>query len=614
MKKVLSILFVLTLAILLAGCKGDKEISGSGMIQDVNVRRAISMAIDKAYYTDTILANESYPADYYIPYNFYGGIGDNGEGVDFRVRAEQVFGDFLPFTKYDMPAGSAESQSPSGYNHYNIEEAKQLWEDSRKRFGIEKDETVVFKMLVHNTASWTSLYDHVKAEIEKNLTGTKIKIISVTFGEKLDKAPTGDFDILFSGWGPDYMDPITYLDLFVTGNGHNNIHYSNPEYDYLINQAKIGAFQGQERLDAYVRAEKILLQDDVALLPIFQSNSVGLRRTQLQNFYTQSVGPDYILKWVSWDTTDDAWAAKEADLKAARIDGDETVLKLLETSKIPDMASFTTTDQVSFYNLAQINEGLMVAGNPQSNEQYLPGMAESYTVSEDGKVYTFTLREDQPWVKSDGTQYNNEVVTAEDFVFAWRKLADPRVASEYSYLLETIGVKGWEIAYEDVTDMTDAEIDTELAKLGVEATGEFELTVTLNTAADYFLGMMSFPSFYPVNEAFYTSLGEDYGKTLTPENLLYNGAYYLSNWDNNGHTLQKSDLYWDKDTVSIDKVIYELVESAEPEVQVQMYLDGDIDSVILRTGALVETYGARSDVRTTGSTTAWYLEFNINNH
>jgi oligopeptide transport system substrate-binding protein len=465
--------------------------------------------------------------------------------------------------------------------------------------------------LVHSTAAWEDLYNHVKAEVEKNLPKSRINIISVTFGEKLDRAPTGDFDILFSGWGPDYMDPTTYLDLFMSENGHNNIGYKNPEYDYLVGSAKMGRLTGQKRFDALVDAEKILVYDDVVVLPIFQSNTVSLRRTELKNLYTQKVGPDYFLKWAAWE-----WESGAQSMQTQRSSNGKTELRLLETSNIPDIKSFTATDQVSFYILANINEGLLTAFDPRSTTPYVNGMAESWTVSEDGLSYVFKIRQDEPWVTSTGAIYQvngvNQYVTAKDFEFAWKQLADPRVASQYSYLIETAGIKGNDVIY---AQPNDADLVSKLDQLGVKATGTHELTVTLDNASDYFLGMLSFPSFYPVHEGFYTAKGTDYAKSQEEGNVLYNGAYYFSEWTNNAyHVLTKNPHYWDKDTVKIDTVTYIVQEGIQPETAVQKYLAGEFDAVTLSTAALSGQYGQRPDARISGSVTAWYLEFNVGNH
>lgn len=260
------------------------------MIQDVDVRRALSLAIDKQYYTDVALANGSFPADYYVPFDFYA----DANGNDFRTRMEQKY-PTLTEGKYTMLDGSL---APSGFNHYNKAEALRLWNAAKAEYGVGANEEVVFTFLVHTHKSWTALYDHVKAEVEKNLPGAKLNVVSITFGEKLERAQTGDFDILFSGWGPDYMDPTTFLDLYLTGSGQNNGKYSNATFDKLVRDAKQGKTSGEERFDDLLEAEKILLSDDVVLMPIFQSKGVGLRNPKIQNLWGQKVGPDYILKWV----------------------------------------------------------------------------------------------------------------------------------------------------------------------------------------------------------------------------------------------------------------------------------------------------------------------------
>jgi oligopeptide transport system substrate-binding protein len=608
MKKALSLLVVMMLAYVMNACNQQtvNRDLGSQMIQDVNVRRAIALSIDKGYYTDTLLANGSYPADYYLPYDFYAGPGNEGV-VDFRKRAEEIYGDTLPFDTYQMPNGD---QAPSGYNHYNVQEARRLWEEARKEFGVGENEVVEFDFLVHSTQSWTDLYNHVKAEIERNLKNAKVNVISVTFGEKLNRAPSGDFDILFSGWGPDYMDPTTYLDLFMSENGHNVSGYSNPKYDTLVGNAKSGITTGQERFDALVEAEKILLHDDVVVLPIFQSNTVGLRRTEIKDLFGQKVGADYFLKWAYWDFDDTAQS-----MRSARSNNGKTELRLLQTSGVPDIKSFTTTDQVSLTLLAQFNEGLITAYDPKSETPYVNGMAESYTVSEDGLTYTFKLKENQPWVTSSGQVYTAngqpQYVTAADFEFAWKKLADPRSASQYSYLIETAGIKGSEVIY---AEPTATDLEDQLDNLGVKATGPYELTVTLDFASDYFIGMLSYPPFYPVNEAFYNTQGENYGRSLEEGNILFNGPYYFSDWSNQYHILKKSPHYWDRDTVQIDTVTYIVQEGIQPNTAVQKYLNGEIDSVGLSSAALATQYGQREDVRISGSVTAWYLEFNVGNH
>ncbi len=103
-----------------------------------------------------------------------------------------------------------------------------------------------------------------------------------------------------SGWSPDYADPMTFLDMYTTGNGQNKLGYSNPEFDALITAAKVGDLTTdlEARWEAMAKAEEILLGQDQALIPLYQKAAVGLRDPKILNLWPQQVGPDYFYKWV----------------------------------------------------------------------------------------------------------------------------------------------------------------------------------------------------------------------------------------------------------------------------------------------------------------------------
>lgn len=103
----------------------------------------------------------------------------------------------------------------------------------------------------------------------------------------------------------------------------------------------------------------------------------------------------------------------------------EQVLNLLDSSEIPSLDSALATDQVSFIVLNNVMEGLYRLGK---DNKPVPGVAESHEVSEDGKTYTFKLRKDAKWS-------NGDPVTAHDFVFAWKRVLDPKTKSEYAYIM-----------------------------------------------------------------------------------------------------------------------------------------------------------------------------------
>ncbi|MED4971211.1 ABC transporter substrate-binding protein, partial [Parageobacillus toebii] len=142
----------------------------------------------------------------------------------------------------------------------------------------------------------------------------------------------------------------------------------------------------------------------------------------------------------------------------------EQVLNLLETSEIPSLDSALATDQVSFIVLNNVMEGLYRLGK---DNKPVPGVAESYEVSEDGKTYTFKLRKDAKWS-------NGDPVTAHDFVFAWRKVLDPKTASEYAYIMYDI---------KNAEEVNQGKLPVD--QLGVKAVDDYTLQVELKNPIPY---------------------------------------------------------------------------------------------------------------------------------
>ncbi len=162
------------------------------------------------------------------------------------------------------------------------------------------------------------------------------------------------------------------------------------------------------------------------------------------------------------------------------------------------------------------------------------GAAESWTVSDDGLVYTFKLR-DHVW--SDG-----EPVTADDFVFALRRILHPETAAEYASLLYT--VKGAE-----AVNTGKAAPET----LGVRAIDKKTLEITLSGPAPFFLGQLTHYTAYPVPRHVIEKYGKDW---IKKENIVSNGAYVLDEWVPNSHIkLAKNPKFYNAASVSIDTVI-----------------------------------------------------------
>ncbi len=268
------------------------------------------------------------------------------------------------------------------------------------------------------------------------------------------------------------------------------------------------------------------------------------------------------------------------------VDSQKKILNVATDIELASMDTGVATDGYSFDAIAAVIEGLYQLdsdGNP------IPGMAESTEVSEDGKTYTFKLR-DAKW--SDGTP-----VKANDFVFAWRRLADPATASEYSYMLDVAGIK-------NASEIAKGEKAKE--ELGITAIDDKTLKVELNYAVPFFYQLMAFPSFYPISEEFYKKHGDQYA--LTPEAILANGPFKMTAWNQgSGYELVKNDTYYDSGVVKLDGINVQLVKDSQSAVVA--YEQGTVD-VMKLTGELVEQYKGSPEMRNTLGGYLWYVSPN----
>ncbi|MEY4066064.1 MAG: hypothetical protein RIR26_2272 [Pseudomonadota bacterium] len=133
----------------------------------------------------------------------------------------------------------------------------------------------------------------------KNVFATDVKIDSVPFKTRLQKQRDGQFDVVSAGWGPDYLDPMTFMDLFMTTNGNNHGGYSNASFDALISKAQKSGSMA-ERVKLFRDAERQLILTDSAVAPILQRGRAYLLAEGLQGVRRNQVGQDPDLRFASW--------------------------------------------------------------------------------------------------------------------------------------------------------------------------------------------------------------------------------------------------------------------------------------------------------------------------
>jgi len=186
------------------------------------------------------------------------------------------------------------------------------------------------------------------------------------------------------------------------------------------------------------------------------------------------------------------------------------------------------------YFVRDLFEGLM---NQDADGNLIPGVATGYTTNEAKDVYTFTLRNNARW--SDGNP-----VTAHDFVYAWRRLADPATGSPYSWFADIM-------ALENVGAVMSGESPPEA--LGIRALDNHTLEVRLTASLPYFAAMTTHASTFPSPQWTVRTFGDDWTK---PGNIVGNGAYVLTEHiPNETATRERNSFYWNNDATIIDKVV-----------------------------------------------------------
>ncbi len=265
---------------------------------------------------------------------------------------------------------------------------------------------------------------------------------------------------------------------------------------------------------------------------------------------------------------------------------DLPILTVTKNADLNSMDAQYATDGLSFEAITAAIEGLYVQADGGT---VVPAAAKEMEVSDDGLKYTFHLR-DSKWS-------NGDPVTANDFVFAWRRLASPEFASEYNYMIDVAGIKNG-------VGVLKGDLPTE--ELAVKALDDKTLEVELERPVPYFQKLMAFPTFYPANQAFVEAQGDQYG--LTPETTIYNGPFVWTEWiSGNSFSFVKNPDYWDAENVKLGGVTFKVALDAQSAVL--DYESGNTDYVYL-TGELVDKYKDHADYKIELGSYLWWLQVN----
>ncbi len=272
--------------------------------------------------------------------------------------------------------------------------------------------------------------------------------------------------------------------------------------------------------------------------------------------------------------------------KAAESAAGGKALNVMIEVEVESLDPQIATDGTSFEVIADFTDGLK---QMKADGSVTDALCAGETVSADGLTYTFKIRSDANWS-------NGEPVTADDFVFGWQRAADPKTASEYAYMLSDIG----QVKNAAAVEAGKMSVD----QLGVKAIDAKTLEVQLEVPVSYFDQILYFPTFYPVNKAFFEKCGDSYATSA--ETTLSNGAFVLTEYQPAAVSfkLVKNEKYYDASRVKLTGLNYQVIKDSQQALL--SYKNGDFDTILLA-GDQVDQVKDDPEFKSVGAGYLWYI-------
>ena len=537
MKKFIALLLALAMVLSLAACGAKTEAPAAEApateaaapmtdaeraAAEAEIRYAISLLLDRNYIVEEITQAGQLPASSFVPMGLTDADGSQFyQNVDFS----EDFDGYYNVAKEAFEANYAEA-----------------YEILCKYY--EVDENGMFT----NFPSLTYLYNTNEAHkavaeyIQSALAavGINVQLENQEWNTFLNTRKDGNFSMARNGWLGDYNDPISFLDMWITSSGNNDVQFGKgahadlaiydldltaygydvkvedgtwaETYDVLIGLIKT-CTDVETRFALMHEAEDLLMSTN-ALVPLYFYTDPYLLDKSVEGFFCIPLGYKFLYK-----TT---------------VNGDNTSLPVCLGSEPDTMDPALNSAADSAITILHLFSGLAKWDQDENgNLVIVPDCAEELVegvTNEDGTVtYTYTLKDGLKW--SDGQD-----LTAKDFEFAWKRAASPELGADYGYMFDVI--KGY----------ADGAID-------VTATDDRTLVVTLNNYVAYWNELLAFPTYMPVRE----DVVANEAWATNASTYVSNGAYSMTGWDHNSViTLTKNENYWNAENVSMKEIKFYL--------------------------------------------------------
>ena len=471
--------------------EGSSEASGEftveELLQNKDFRLALNYALDREEYVAVASSGLYYPGTRFV--------------LPLVAGAETTYAEEYPMDVYQSTA--------------DLELAQQHLTAAMETLGISDPSEITIKIKISDDEGNRPIAENCQDQWNRNL-GINVEIETVTYRAMLDDRVAGNFELIYAGWMPDYDDPYTYLSYFVSTNAQNGGKFSNERYDELVNTANTYSDKAT-RLAMYAEAEQILLEE-AGIVPLQVRQRPWAYANNLKGIVRYYLGPtvDYIYAYFD--------GQEEQDLSFSQTD-------------IPTIDPQLFNASASYVAIKGYSEGLVHT----LGAEVRPGVAESWEIADDNMSMTFHLRQDACW--SDGSP-----LTANDFVYAFRRLADPNTAASYSWVLSEVknatAVLAGEMAVED---------------LGVSAPDDYTFVIEFDVPAPYYLSFLDMPPFHPVKQELVEQYGVDYASSA--DTLLGNGPFVITEYlVDQSITMVPNENYWDRESIKLDSVTIHVMD------------------------------------------------------
>lgn len=419
--------------------------------------------------------------------------------------------------------------------------------------------------ILYNTSENHKLVATFLQQQWKDWLGIEVELSNKEWKVYLDLLSKLNYQAARRGWIGDFPDPYTFLELMKTGGGNNNTGWGNAEFDRLMKESAAES-DPAKRMAHMMKAEKILM-DEMPVIPIYFYVSQNMWKPEVKGLTNNILNIHPIAEVVKGDGS------------GTLVLNNHTEIASLD----PGISRGVSEHRVQIC----VFEGLMNY-HPETLKP-VPGVAERHEESQDRRTYTFHLRDCQ-W--SDGMP-----VRAQDFAYAWKRVLDPKTASDYAHMM-------YVLKNGEKFNKGEAGADA----VGVRAKDDRTLVVELENPVPYFLDLLPFFTFYPVRQDVIEKHGSDWTK---PGKFVGNGAFALKDWVTNQHILLvRNEKYWNAGVVKQREVKW--LPTEDYTTALNMYLAGQCDYLDSVPLDQIDQLKTRADYHAATYLGTYYFSLNVN--